>query len=67
MQATMLQPCALPPQCYIPGTSQMDIHIAECNSHTELMQEILTVPGDPQLHESLLLSTLLVGCLLPTP
>jgi hypothetical protein len=52
MQATMLQPCALPPQCYIPGTSQMDIHIAECNRHTELMQEVLAIQGDPEQHEA---------------
>lgn len=49
---TMLPPCVLPPQCYIPGTSQMDIHIAECTRHTELMQEVLAVPGKPEHHEA---------------
>jgi hypothetical protein len=47
VQDTMLPPCALPPHCFIPGTSQMDIHIAECIRHTELMQEVLAVPGNP--------------------
>lgn len=50
-QVTMLTPYGLPPQCYIPGTSQMDIHIAECNRHMELMKEVLAVPGKPEHNE----------------
>jgi len=48
---TMLPPCALPPQCYIPGTSQMDIHIAECTRYIEMMQEVLAIPGNPEHDE----------------
>jgi hypothetical protein len=50
-QMTMLQPYGLPPQCYIPGTSQRDIHLTECARHIELMQEVLAVPGNTKLNE----------------
>jgi len=48
---TMLQPVALPRDCYHRRMSPMEIHAMEIIRHTELMQEVLAIPGDPKLKE----------------